>query len=214
MLFIRCHVETGAWWKIMDAAPSVAYLQYVKKNNLTFTPPLSKKDAASLHAGDEVLITGTLYTARDAAHKRLYDLILKKKPLPLDLRGQILYYTGPTPRNPKTGSMSAGPTTSSRMDAYTPLLLAKTGLAAMIGKGNRSPAVVDAMKKHCAVYFAAGGGLGALIGKCIRKSSVVCYADLGPEAIYRLEVENLRVIVAIDSNGNNVYCGGQKKQRG
>ncbi|HUI92394.1 MAG TPA: FumA C-terminus/TtdB family hydratase beta subunit [Chitinivibrionales bacterium] len=174
-------------------------------------PPLSSRDISSLKVGDEVLISGVIYTARDAAHRRLHELILKKKPLPVDLRGQILYYTGPTPRNPKTGGMSAGPTTSSRMDAYTPLLLAKSGLAAMIGKGNRGQAVVDAMKKHCAVYFAAGGGLGALIGKRIRKSTVVCYADLGPEAVYRLEVENLPVIVAIDSRGNNLYLYGRGK---
>jgi fumarate hydratase subunit beta len=192
-------------------ACSEAYLLYVKKDICKITPPLSPKDIASLRAGDEVLITGTIYTARDAAHKRLAGLLEKGKKLPVDLRGQILYYTGPTPRNPKTGRLSAGPTTSSRMDTYTPLLLAKTGLAAMIGKGNRSPAVVDAMKKHCAVYFAAGGGLGALIGKCIRKSVVVCYEDLGPEAIYRFEIENFPVIVAIDSKGRNLYLDGPKK---
>jgi fumarate hydratase subunit beta len=197
--------------KLWTVPCSVAYLQYVKKKIRIITSPLSQKDTNSLHAGDEVLITGAIYTARDAAHKRLFALLEKGKKLPVDLRGQILYYTGPTPKNPKTGSFSAGPTTSSRMDVYTPLLLAKTGLAAMIGKGNRSPAVVDAMKKNRAVYFAAGGGLGALIGKCIKKSSVVCYEDLGPEAIYRFEVENLPVIVAIDSRGKNLYLAGPKK---
>jgi fumarate hydratase subunit beta len=192
-------------------ACSEAYLLYVKKDICKITPPLSPQDIASLRAGDEVLISGTIYTARDAAHKRLASLLEKGNKLPVDLSGQILYYTGPTPRNPKTGTISAGPTTSSRMDAYTPLLLAKAGLAAMIGKGNRSPAVVDAMKKHGAVYFAAGGGLGALIGKCIRKSSVVCYEDLGPEAIYKFEVENFPVIVAIDSRGKNLYLDGPEK---
>jgi fumarate hydratase subunit beta len=185
----------------------------MKSTHLIITPPLSRSIIASLGAGDEVLISGTIYTARDAAHKRLTALLEKGNKLPVDLSGQILYYTGPTPRNPKTGSMSAGPTTSSRMDAYTPLLLAKTGLAAMIGKGNRSREVVDAMKKHHAVYFAAGGGLGALIGKCVKKSSVVCYEDLGPEAIYRFEVENLPVIVAIDSKGNNLYLDGPEKYK-
>ena len=179
--------------------------------NRNLIPPLSRHDIASLRAGDEVFITGTIYTARDAAHKRLVALLEKGKKLPVDLSGQVLYYTGPTPRNPKTGSLSAGPTTSSRMDAYTPLLLAKTGLSAMIGKGNRSRAVIDAMKKRCAVYFAAGGGLGALIGKCIKSSRVICYDDLGPEAIYRFEVEKFPVIVAIDSRGKNLYLDGPKK---
>ena len=185
----------------------------MKKTIRTITPPFSRKDIASLRAGDEVLISGTIYTARDAAHKRLAGLLEKGKKLPVDLRGQILYYTGPTPKNPKTGRLNAGPTTSSRMDAYTPLLLAKTGLAGMIGKGNRDPAVVDAMKKHCAVYFAAGGGLGALIGKCVKKSSVVCYEDLGPEAIYKFEVENFPIIVAIDCRGKNLYVDGPGKYK-
>ena len=183
----------------------------MKSTHRIITPPLSPSIITSLSAGDEVLISGTIYTGRDAAHKRLVALLGKGKEIPVDLSGQILYYTGPTPPNPKTGSISAGPTTSSRMDIYTPLLLAKTGLSAMIGKGNRSQAVIDAMIKHCAVYFAAGGGLGALIGKCIRKSTVVCYGDLGPEAIYRFEVENFPVIVAIDLKGRNLYVDGPKK---
>jgi fumarate hydratase subunit beta len=183
----------------------------MKKAIRTITQPFSRKDITFLRAGDEVLISGTIYTARDAAHKRLAALLEKGKKLPVDLRGQILYYTGPTPKNPKTGRLSAGPTTSSRMDKYTPLLLAKTGLAAMIGKGNRSRAVIDAMRKYCAVYFAAGGGLGALIGKCIRKSSVVCYGDLGPEAIYKFEVVNFPAIVAIDCMGRNLYVEGVKR---
>jgi fumarate hydratase subunit beta len=183
----------------------------MSKIRRSIIPPLGRSVIASLAVGDEVLISGTIFTARDAAHKRLSALLEKGKKLPLDLKGQILYYTGPTPSNPATGIFSAGPTTSSRMDVYTPLLLAKTGLAGMIGKGNRSPLVIDAMKKHCAVYFAAGGGIGALIGKCIRKSSVVCYEDLGPEAMYRFEVENLPVIVAIDCKGKNLYCEGPRK---
>jgi fumarate hydratase subunit beta len=183
----------------------------MKSSRRIITPPLSRNIITSLSAGDEVLITGTIYTARDAAHKRLVALLEKGKKLPVDLFGQVLYYTGPTPQNPKTGSISAGPTTSSRMDAYTPLLLAKTGLAGMIGKGNRSPAVIDAMEKHCAVYFAAGGGLGALIGKCVKKSSVVCYEDLGPEAIYRFEVENFPVVVTIDCRGKNLYLDGPER---
>jgi fumarate hydratase subunit beta len=185
----------------------------MKSTHQIIIPPLSRSIIASLSAGDEVLISGTIYTARDAAHKRLAGLLEKGKKLPVDLNGQILYYTGPTPKNPGTGRFSAGPTTSSRMDVYTPLLLFKTGLAAMIGKGNRSPAVIDAMKKHCAVYFAAGGGLGALIGKCVQKSSIVCYEDLGPEAIYRFEVENFPVIVAIDSKGRNLYVDGPGKYK-
>jgi fumarate hydratase subunit beta len=192
-------------------ACSEAYLLYVKKDICKITPPLSPQDIASLRAGDEVLISGTIYTARDAAHKRLASLLEKGNKLPLDLKGQVLYYTGPTPVNPATGRMSAGPTTSSRMDAYTPLMLEKTGVAGMIGKGNRSPAVIDSMKKHCAVYFAAGGGLGALLGKCIKKSSVVCYEDLGPEAIYQFEVENFPVIVAVDCRGKNLYTEGPNK---
>jgi fumarate hydratase subunit beta len=164
---------------------------------------------SSLAAGDEALISGVIYTARDEAHRRFAALIDKGKKLPVDLRSQILYYTGPTPPNHKTGRFSAGPTTSSRMDIYTPGLFKATGLAAMIGKGDRSPAVIDAMKKNNAVYFAAGGGLGALIGRrCIIHSTLVCWDDLGPEAVYRFEVENFPVIVAIDCRGNDLYRSG------
>jgi fumarate hydratase subunit beta len=177
----------------------------VTKRPRVLSTPLPRGVVQSLSAGDEVLITGTLFTARDAAHKRLVELITKGKKLPLDLAGQIIYYTGPTPANPKTGRFSAGPTTSSRMDVYTPPLLAETGLAAMIGKGDRSPAVIGAMKKQGAVYFAAGGGLGALLGRCVKRSRLVCWKDLGPEAIYRFEVENFPVVVAIDCRGNNLY---------
>lgn len=180
----------------------------MKKKIIRLSAPLPHKAASTLCAGDEVLISGIIYTARDAAHKRLIDLLHADKLLPVDLREQIIYYAGPTPVNPETGICSAGPTTSSRMDVYTPELLAKTGLAAMIGKGNRSAPVVDAIKKNKSVYFAAGGGLGALIGKCIVKSELVCWDDLGPEAIYRFTVKDLPVIVAIDSKGNNVYAAG------
>jgi fumarate hydratase subunit beta len=184
----------------------------MKKKVFTITTPLPKRVARDLRAGDEVLITGTVFTARDAAHKRLIDLMDKGKKLPIDMTGQILYYTGPTPPHPETGAFSAGPTTSSRMDIYTPALLAKTGLAAMIGKGDRSPSVIDAMKKSGAVYFAAAGGLGALIGRrCVTRSSLVCWGDLGPEAIYRFEVEDFPVIVAIDSRGNNLYKSGPSR---
>ncbi len=186
----------------------------MKKQIRVITPPLGPNVVRSLAAGDEVLITGAVYTARDAAHKRFAALLEENRKLPLDLRGQILYYTGPTPANPKTGNLSAGPTTSSRMDAYTPLLLAKTGLGAMIGKGNRSPAVLDAMIRHKAVYFAAGGGLGALLGSCVRSSRMVCYKDLGPEAVFRFVVENFPVIVAIDSRGRNLYEEGPTKFNG
>jgi len=172
------------------------------------TPPLAYESVSTLIAGDEALVTGVIYTARDAAHKRLLELIDKGRRLPVDLCGQILYYTGPTPVRPATGRFSAGPTTSSRMDQYTPALLAATGLAGMIGKGDRSPAVIAAMIQNNAVYFAAGGGLGALIGTCITRSTLVCWGDLGPEAIYRFEVENFPVITAIDSTGNNLYKSG------
>jgi fumarate hydratase subunit beta len=177
------------------------------------SPPLTHDCVSSIIAGDEVLISGVIYTARDAAHKRLAGLIDKGRRLPVDLCGQILYYTGPTPVNPKTRRFSAGPTTSSRMDIYTPDLLAATGLAAMIGKGNRSPAVIAAMKKNNAVYFAAAGGLGALIGSCVTRSALVCWKDLGPEAIYRFEVQNFPVICAIDCRGNSLYESGPARFR-
>ena len=181
------------------------------KSRRIIVPPLSRDALASLYAGDEVEITGTIFTARDAAHKRFSDLLSRGKKLPVDLNGQILYYTGPTPVNPATGGCSAGPTTSSRMDRYTPQLLAKTGLAAMIGKGNRSGAVIDEIVRRRAVYFAAGGGLGALLGCRIASSRVVCYPDLGPEAVYELRVENFPVIVAVDSRGNNIYVSGPQR---
>ncbi len=182
----------------------------MKKAPLIIVPPLSRVARASLRMGDDVEITGIIFTARDAAHRRFAELLARGKNLPLDLRGQILYYTGPTPVHPKTGLCSAGPTTSSRMDAYTPRLLAETGLAATIGKGDRSPAVIREMVMRRAVYFAAGGGLGALLGCRITHSRVVCYADLGPEAVYELRVERFPVVVAIDSKGNDLYVSGPR----
>ena len=171
------------------------------------TTPLTKQTTASLRAGDEVLLSGTILTGRDAAHKRLYNLLMDGKELPVDLRNQIIYYVGPTPPPPGRVAGSAGPTTSSRMDPYTPLLLERTGLCGMIGKGDRSSAVVDSIKKNSAVYFAALGGGGALIAQCIINSSIVAYEDLGPEAIYEFTVKDMPLIVAIDMVGNNCYAG-------
>jgi len=176
--------------------------------SLVFSTPFTDDLVRLLKAGDHVLITGTLYTARDAAHKRLVDLIRSGKPLPVNLDGQIVYYCGPTPPRPGAVIGSAGPTTSGRMDGFTPVLLEKTNIKGMIGKGDRSPEVIDAMKKTCAVYFAAIGGAGALLSTFIKKSELVCWGDLGAEAIYRLTVEKFPVVVAIDCEGNNVYVDG------
>lgn len=166
--------------------------------------PLPKENLIKLKAGDLVFITGTVYSARDAAHKRIYDALIKGEEIPFVLKDNVIYYMGPAPAKKGQVIGSAGPTTSSRMDKYTPLLLDK-GLAGMIGKGNRSKEVIDSMKKNKAVYFAATGGAGALLSKCIKKSKVIAYEDLGTEAVYELYVENFPAIVAIDSNGNNLY---------
>jgi fumarate hydratase subunit beta len=182
-------------------------------NHIALTTPLDDATIAPLQAGDRVLLSGVVYTARDAAHKRIMALVEKGEKLPLDLRGQIIYYCGPTPAKPGRSIGSAGPTTSSRMDGFTPALLKATGLKAMIGKGNRSSAVVEAMVKNNSVYFAAVGGCGALIARSVSSASVVCYEDLGPEAIYRLEVKNMPLIVAIDSKGNNLYKNGPEEFR-
>ena len=171
--------------------------------------PLSPDNARKLTAGDNCLISGVIYTARDAAHKRLCELIKQNKPLPLDLKDSIVYFVGPTPAKPGEVIGSAGPTTSYRMDAYSPYLIEK-GQTGMIGKGIRGPEVVETMKKHGAVYFGAIGGCGALLSKCIKKSEVVAYDDLGAEAIHRLEVENFPVVVVIDSKGNNLYEKGRE----
>jgi fumarate hydratase subunit beta len=174
--------------------------------------PLSDEDVERLKIGDRVLITGVVYTGRDAAHKRLFDLLQEEKDLPFDIKGQIIYYVGPTSAKPGQVFGSAGPTTSYRMDAYSPSLIGR-GLKGMIGKGMRSDAVKEAMRKHKAVYLAATGGAGALLGKRVKKAEVVAYEDLGPEAIRRLEVEDLPAIVINDVHGNDLYIEGEKKYR-
>lgn len=172
--------------------------------------PLADADVEKLQAGDKVLLTGVIYTGRDAAHKRLFDLLEEGKPLPVDLKGQIIYYVGPAPAKPGQAIGSAGPTTSGRMDAYSPKLM-EIGLKGMIGKGMRNKEVVEAMKKYKAVYFAATGGAGALLAKAIKKAQVVVYEDLGPEAINRLEVEDFPVIVVNDTQGNDLYQQGMQQ---
>ncbi len=172
--------------------------------------PLSDDDVKKLKAGDTVKLTGTIYTARDAAHKRLVDLLDEGKELPIPLEGQIIYYVGPSPTPPGKPIGSAGPTTSYRMDPYAPALLDQ-GLKGMIGKGSRSNAVVDAMKRNTAVYFAATGGAAALISRSITSAEIVAYEDLGAEAIRKLTVEGFPVIVAQDCTGGNVFEEGQKK---
>lgn len=172
--------------------------------------PLTEEKTRKLKAGDTVLISGTIYTARDAAHKRMVDLLDQGKNLPIDVKDAIIYYVGPTPAKPGMALGSAGPTTSYRMDPYAPRLL-DIGLKGMIGKGLRNNEVIEAMKRNKAVYFAAIGGAAALIGKAVKKAELVAYEDLGSEAIRKLEVENLPVVVVIDSEGNNLYEIGQKK---
>ena len=168
------------------------------------TLPLTAELAKTLHAGDRVLLTGTIYTSRDAGHKRMCEALAKGEKIPFDPTDATIYYVGPTPAKPGQVIGSAGPTTASRMDKYAPRLL-DLGLGAMIGKGKRSQAVIDAIIRNKSVYFAAVGGAGALLSKCIKKSEIVAYDDLGTEAIRKLEVENLPVIVVIDCEGNNLY---------
>jgi fumarate hydratase subunit beta len=175
-------------------------------------PPLSDEDVTKLKTGDRVLISGVIYTGRDAAHKRLVDLLKEGKALPFDVRGQIIYFAGPSPAKPGQPIGSAGPTTSYRMDAYSPSLIEK-GLKGMIGKGMRSEAVKTAMRKYKAVYFTATGGAGALLAKRVKKAEVVAYEDLGPEAIRRLEVEDFPAIVVNDTAGNDLYVEGERKYR-
>jgi fumarate hydratase subunit beta len=172
------------------------------EKNLTF--PFTEEKIAQLKAGDYVYITGTVYTARDAAHKRMMEALERGEELPFDIRNQLIYYLGPSPAREGHVIGSAGPTTSSRMDKYAPALL-NLGLRGMIGKGKRSPQVIDAVVKNKAIYFAAVGGAGALLSKCIKKAEVIAYDDLGTEAIRKLEVENLPVIVVVDIEGNNQY---------
>ena len=166
--------------------------------------PVGRETAEELRAGDYVYITGTIYTARDAAHKRMYETLREGGDLPINIEGQAIYYMGPSPAREGRPIGSAGPTTASRMDKYTPELL-DLGMGAMIGKGKRSQAVIDGIVRNGCVYFAAVGGAGALLSKCIKKSEVVAYEDLGTEAIRKLEIEDFPVIVVIDSEGNNLY---------
>lgn len=177
--------------------------------NKKIQTPFTREDARSLKAGDTCLITGTIYTARDAAHKRLCELVAQGKPLPMDVENAIIYFVGPTPAKPGQAIGSAGPTTSYRMDAYSPALIA-IGQTGMIGKGKRNAEVIAAMKEYGAVYFGATGGCGALLSKCIKKAEIVAYEDLGAEAIRRLEVEDFPVTVIIDSEGNNLYETGRQ----
>ena len=166
--------------------------------------PMDKENAKSLRAGDYVYLTGTVYTARDAAHKRMDEALREGGELPFDIKGQIIYYMGPSPAREGRPIGSAGPTTASRMDKYTPRLL-DLGMGAMIGKGKRSSEVIEAIVRNGAVYFAAVGGAGALLSKCITSSEVIAYDDLGTEAIRRLEIEDFPVIVVVDSEGGNLY---------
>lgn len=177
--------------------------------SIPVTAPLTKEKLRTLKAGDSCLISGVIYTARDAAHRRLCALAAAGEPLPIDIENAVIYYAGPTPAKPGQPIGSAGPTTSYRMDAYSPALIA-LGQTGMIGKGRRSPEVIEAMKRHGAVYFGAIGGCGALLSRCIKKAEVVCYEDLCTEAIRRLEVEDFPVVVIIDSEGNNLYDIGRK----
>ena len=181
---------------------------------INISTPINKEALASLRAGDDVLLTGTLYTARDAAHRRFMGCLDRGEPLPLSLDGQIIYYCGPTPPSPNHCTGSAGPTTSSRMDLFTPDILRKTGLAAIIGKGSRGSDVVNAIKERKAVYFAATGGAGALISACVKSAEIVCYEDLGPEAVYKFEVVGMPLIVAVDSLGNDLYKLGPLEYKG
>lgn len=168
------------------------------------TAPITKEVSRSLRAGDYVYITGTIYTARDAAHKRMDEAMAKNESLPINIEDQVIYYMGPSPAREGRPIGSAGPTTASRMDKYAPKLL-DLGLTAMIGKGKRSPEVLNAIVRNGSVYLAAVGGAGALLSKCIKSSEVVAYDDLGAEAIRKLEVENFPVIVVADCEGNNLY---------
>jgi fumarate hydratase subunit beta len=174
--------------------------------------PLTEPAVLELHSGDSVLLSGTVLTARDAAHKRLFDLIRNGKPLPIDLSGQVLYYAGPAPARPGKVIGPVGPTSSYRMDPYTSVLLER-GLKGMIGKGNRTESVVRDIQKHKAVYFAAVGGAAALIAQCVKKAEVIAFEDLGPEAVYRLEVKDFPLVVAVDCHGGDLYREGVEKYK-
>ena len=174
------------------------------------TTPLTSEDTKKLVSGDTVYISGTIYTARDAAHKRLVELLEDGKELPFDLEGSVIYFVGPTPPKPGDPIGSAGPTTSYRMDSYSPTML-KHGLKGMIGKGKRNQAVKDACVKYDAVYFGATGGAGALLSKQIKSAEVIAYPELGPEAVRKLEVENFPVTVVNDTIGNDIYQMGREQ---
>lgn len=174
--------------------------------------PFTQEKAAALRAGDRVLLSGVIYTARDAAHKRLCECLERGAPLPIDVRDAVIYYAGPTPARPGQVIGSCGPTTSGRMDAYAPTLL-RLGLRGMIGKGARNQAVAQAMQETGAVYFAAIGGAGALAAACVKEAELVCYEDLGSEAIRRLVVEDMPLTVVLDSLGNDLYRDGPEAYR-
>ncbi len=173
------------------------------------TLPLTEELAKTLHAGDTVYLTGEIYTSRDAGHKRMCETLAKGETLPFDPQDATIYYVGPTPAKPGQVIGSAGPTTSGRMDAYAPTMMS-VGARGMIGKGVRLPEVIDAMKKYTGVYFGAIGGAGALLAKCIKKREMIAYEDLGAEALQKLYVENMPLVVIIDSEGKNLYEDGRK----
>jgi fumarate hydratase subunit beta len=172
--------------------------------------PLTDEDVEKLRIGDSVRLTGVIYTARDAAHKRMIEALDRGEPLPFDIRGSLVYYVGPSPTKPGRVIGSAGPTTAYRMDPYAPRLM-EIGMKGMIAKGKRNDAVKEAMKKHKVVYLGATGGAAALIAKCVKKCDVIAYEDLGPEAVRRLEVEDMPLVVVTDCHGGDLYIEGRKK---
>ena len=176
---------------------------------ISLTMPLSSETAKQLQAGDNCLISGVIFTARDAAHKRLCEQIQAGEDLPFALKDSVIYFVGPAPAKPGQTIGSAGPTTSYRMDAYSPTMIS-LGQTGMIGKGKRNNEVIESMKQYGAVYFGAIGGCGALLSKCIKKCEVIAFPELGAEAVHRLEVENFPVVVVIDAQGNNLYESGKK----
>lgn len=178
--------------------------------DIRISTPLTEDKVKTLKAGDRVLISGVIYTARDAAHKKMVELLDENKPLPIDVKDAIIYYVGPSPAKPGKAIGSAGPTTSYRMDPYAPRLL-DLGLRGMIGKGSRSKDVIESIKKNCAVYFAAIGGAAALMAKSIKEAEVEAYDELGSEAIRKLRVEDLPVMVVVDCQGNDLYEIGQRQ---
>ena len=181
-------------------------------NQIKISTPITKEAAAKLKAGDEVLLSGVIFTARDAAHKRFHEMLVSGRRLPMGLEDAVIYYSGPTPPPLRRPIGSCGPTTSSRMDAFTPELL-KLGLRGMIGKGDRSPEVRAAIKKHGCVYFIATGGLGALLSMKVKSCRPILFKELGPEAVYKLEVKDFPLIVGIDTKGRDVYDKTKQKTR-